>query len=188
MRSRFSRSLFLCGSGLGIFWLALTKEGRAETRGRRSGLIHHPRTIIDAMTSRARFLEPMMCRAVSELPQGPAWSYEVKFDAIAGSDSGRHATRGCCPATVVISPSAFRLSPARWKSSRTKTLIDEEIVAFDRNGRASFNQLQNHACTAHSILFYAFDRGSSLYWNFLEWTPTNHLRHPKFVALRRAGR
>ncbi len=38
-----------------------------------------------------------------------------------------------------------------------ETLIDGEIVAFDRNGRASFNQLQNHARTAHNILFYAFD-------------------------------
>lgn len=41
-----------------------------------------PATNFHAMTSRACFLEPMLCRAVSELPQGPAWSYELKFRSL----------------------------------------------------------------------------------------------------------
>ena len=51
------------------------------TAAAQSGLIRldptrRPRTIIDAMTSRARFFEPMLCRAVNELPQGQAWSLD----------------------------------------------------------------------------------------------------------------
>ena len=28
----------------------------------------------------ACFIEPMLCRAVAKLPEGPAWQYEVKLD------------------------------------------------------------------------------------------------------------
>jgi DNA ligase D-like protein (predicted ligase) len=129
----------------------------AYYRPRRSGLTRRPRNIIDAMTSRACFLEPMLCRAVSELPQGPAWSYELKFDGYRGlglrterrsrlfSRNGRDFTE------------RFPTVAHALEKLPDETLIDGEIVAFDRNGRASFNQLQNHARTAHSILFYAFD-------------------------------
>jgi bifunctional non-homologous end joining protein LigD len=108
------------------------------------------------MTSRARFFEPMLCRAVNELPQGPAWSYELKFDGYRGlglrtegrshlfSRNGRDFTERFPTVTRAL------------EKLPDETLIDGEIVAFDRNGRASFNQLQNHARTAH-IVFYAFD-------------------------------
>lgn len=124
---------------------------------RASGLTRHPRTIIDTMTSRARFFEPMLCRAVSELPQGPAWSYELKFDGYRGlglrtggrsrlfSRNGRDFTE------------RFPTVARALEKLPDETLMDGEIVAFDRNGRASFNQLQNHARTANNILFYAFD-------------------------------
>jgi ATP-dependent DNA ligase len=112
---------------------------------------------MEPMTSRARFLEPMLCRAVNELPQGPAWSYELKFDGYRGlglrterrsrlfSRNGRDFTE------------RFPTVARALEKLPDETLIDGEIVAFDRNGRASFNQLQNHARTAHNILFYAFD-------------------------------
>jgi ATP-dependent DNA ligase len=37
------------------------------------------------------------------------------------------------------------------------TLLDGEIIALDRNGRISFNQLQHHRSQGRTILFYAFD-------------------------------
>jgi DNA ligase D-like protein (predicted ligase) len=37
------------------------------------------------------------------------------------------------------------------------TLLDGEIIALDRNGRISFNQLQHHRSHAQTILFYVFD-------------------------------
>ena len=122
-----------------------------------SGLIHHPRTIIDAMTSRARFLEPMMCRAVSELPQGPAWSYELKFDGYRGlglrtEGRSRLFSRNSVSDFIERFPTVARAL----EKLPDETLIDGEIVAFDQNGRASFNEIQNHARNAN-ILFYAFD-------------------------------
>ena len=32
------------------------------------------------MSSGASFVEPMLCRAVRELPEGPDWEYEIKLD------------------------------------------------------------------------------------------------------------
>jgi ATP-dependent DNA ligase len=108
------------------------------------------------MRSKARFLEPMLCRAVSELPQGPAWSYELKFDGYRGLGlrSGRRSrlfSRNGHDFTE-----RFPTLGRALEKLPDETLIDGEIVAFDRDGRASFNEIQNHARNAN-ILFYAFD-------------------------------
>jgi ATP-dependent DNA ligase len=89
---------------------------------------------MEPMTSRARFLEPMLCRAVNELPQGPAWSYELKFDGYRGlglrterpsrlfSRNGRDFTE------------RFPTVAHALEKPPDETLIDGEIVAFERSG------------------------------------------------------
>ena len=37
------------------------------------------------------------------------------------------------------------------------TLIDGEIVAFDHEGRPSFNALQNYGSAPAPVVFYVFD-------------------------------
>jgi bifunctional non-homologous end joining protein LigD len=110
-----------------------------------------------AVKAQARFVEPMRCRAVDRLPEGPEWEYELKFD-------GYRAL-------------AFKTGRRVWLMSRNErdfaplfpalvraleklpqdTVIDGEIVALNVAGQPSFNLLQNYQTAAQLIVFYAFD-------------------------------
>ena len=107
----------------------------------------------------------MYARLVNELPERKEWLYEVKFDGyrcLAGRDSGvtLWSRRGNLFTNQFpnIGRACERLPPG--------TLVDEEIVALDNNGRISFNLLQHHRSKAQALLFYVFDvlayRGRSL--------------------------
>jgi ATP-dependent DNA ligase len=105
---------------------------------------------------RLSFVEPMYARTVQRLPEGDAWTYEVKFDgyrALAGSDStgvtlwSRHGN--------VFTDQFPQLADA-CEHLPPDTLLDGEIVAF-KDGRISFNLLQRHRSSAQAIVFYAFD-------------------------------
>jgi ATP-dependent DNA ligase len=110
-----------------------------------------------ASAERLQFVEPMYARAVQQLPERKDWLYEVKFDGyrcLAGKDStgvtlwSRRGNR-FTDQFPTIAEACKHLSP--------DTLLDGEIIALDRNGRISFNQLQHHRSQAQTILFYAFD-------------------------------
>jgi DNA ligase D-like protein (predicted ligase) len=99
----------------------------------------------------------MYARLVKELPKGPAWQYEIKFDGYRCL-AGRHE-RGVTLWSrrenlfnhqfPEIALACERLKPA--------TLLDGEIIAIDENGRVSFNLLQNHRSRAIAIQYYVFD-------------------------------
>ena len=107
--------------------------------------------------AKLRFIEPMYARLVKELPEGPAWEYEIKFDGyrcLAGrkecgvvlwSRRGKALTHQF----PEIALACERLKP--------DTLVDGEIIAIDENGRVSFNLLQNHRSSAAAVQFFAFD-------------------------------
>jgi ATP-dependent DNA ligase len=95
-----------------------------------------------ASAERLQFVEPMYARAVQQLPERKDWLYEVKFDGyrcLAGKDStgvtlwSRRGNR-FTDQFPTIAEACKHLSP--------DTLLDGEIIALDRNGRISFNQLQ----------------------------------------------
>ena len=99
---------------------------------------------------------PMLATPSVTLPQGPDWSYEIKFDgyrALAIISRGSVTIRSrrlnnlthTYP-TVVRALSALRVGSA---------ILDGEIVAVDGSGRPSFQALQNTRTAA--IVFYAFD-------------------------------
>jgi bifunctional non-homologous end joining protein LigD len=105
-----------------------------------------------------KFVRPMECVPVAEIPDDPAkWLYEVKLDGYR-----------CC--AVVKKGRAYLYSrygnpwPGRFPEiARALTAVDEpvildgEIVAVDRQGRPSFQELQNWQKTKLQIVFYAFD-------------------------------
>jgi ATP-dependent DNA ligase len=92
---------------------------------------------------RAGFIEPMLCLAVKELPEGPGWEYELKLDGYRAiglksegharlfSRNGRDFSRRFPNVTRAL------------EALPDETLIDGEIVAVDKNGRPSFSSLQN---------------------------------------------
>ena len=105
----------------------------------------------------ARFVEPMKCLPVSQLPEGPAWEYEVKFDgyrALGIKSAGRvrllsRNEKDFSRSFPLIAEALARLP--------NETVVDGEIVAFDASGRPSFNLLQNSLKSKPPLVFYLFD-------------------------------
>ena len=99
----------------------------------------------------------MLLLRTDSLPSGGQWVYELKLDgyrAIAFKRNGDvrlrsrndHDFNGRYPAVV----KALGNLP-------DNTVIDGEIVAFDEEGRPSFNALQNYGSAAAPVVYYVFD-------------------------------
>lgn len=107
-----------------------------------------------------RFVPPMKATAVTELPNGDEWIYEVKWDgyralALKHGDDVRLLSLKEKDLT-----SDFPSVAEAVRSVHADTaLIDGEIVAVDSNGCPSFQALQNRASLGRNwqIVYYAFD-------------------------------
>ncbi|HVU34118.1 MAG TPA: non-homologous end-joining DNA ligase, partial [Opitutaceae bacterium] len=104
------------------------------------------------------FVAPMLARTVAVVPEGGAWSYEIKWDgyralAIKHGDVVRLLSRkgktmnDDFPSVV----EAIRALPVN------TAVIDGEIVALDDQGRPSFQMLQHRASGEGMIVDYACD-------------------------------
>src|SRR4051812_31899771 len=91
------------------------------------------------------FIEPMLLQKTDRLPEdGTRWAYQLKLDgyrAVAFTADGRVFLQS-------RNGNDFGARYAPVLKGLTKlpadTVIDGEIVAFDRDGRPSFNLLQNY--------------------------------------------
>jgi bifunctional non-homologous end joining protein LigD len=104
------------------------------------------------------FIKPMECTKVDELPDAPEkWLYEVKLDGYR-----------CCAVVKRGKPLLYSRYGNAWRdryadvreslaATRKDLVLDGEIVAVDRQGRPSFQQLQNWQSTRMPIIFFAFD-------------------------------
>ena len=100
----------------------------------------------------------MAAALVDELPEGDEWLYEAKFDgyrAIAIKNDGT---------VKVVSRKGHDLSKdypgvvAAVAELRARSVVvDGEIVAFDVEGRPSFQELQHRAATRAAIRYFVFD-------------------------------
>jgi ATP-dependent DNA ligase len=98
----------------------------------------------------------MLSRAVAKLPEGPAWSYELKFDgyrALGLKSEGRiqllsRNDKDFTRRSTSIATALEKLPD--------ETVVDGEIVAYDAEGRPSFNVLQNHRSDGSELHFYTF--------------------------------
>lgn len=127
--------------------------------GDRSG----PSTITslsDLPPAKARFIDPMKPRLVTDPPATGDWIYELKFDGIrliavkTGKkvsllSRNKNELAGRFPEIV----EAIRNLPAR------ECVIDGEVVALDEEGRSSFQLLQAREMEGREspVYFYAFD-------------------------------
>jgi DNA ligase D-like protein (predicted ligase) len=99
----------------------------------------------------------MRCIPVQTLPEGPAWSYELKFDgyrAIGVKSKGGAQLFSRKRRDFV---KRFRAIADALKELPDETVVDGEILAFDSDGRPSFNVLQNHLDARPPLRFYIFD-------------------------------
>jgi DNA ligase D-like protein (predicted ligase) len=101
----------------------------------------------------------MAAQTATELPEGPDWVYEVKFDGYRAllikfgarvelrSRNDKDLTRAY-PDVVA----------AGQKLQADSLILDGEVVALDASGRPSFQALQHRSAhPKHVIVYYAFD-------------------------------
>jgi bifunctional non-homologous end joining protein LigD len=136
----------------------IEKEGGTPARRRRNGPSDTREAPKAARSRPPGFVAPMKPLLVASLPDGEAWSYEVKWDGYRAllakhgdgvrlfSRTGNSLTRSF--------PGVVRAGGTLRTAS---CLVDGEIVALDPQGRPSFQALQNRESTDHAIVFYAFD-------------------------------
>lgn len=111
----------------------------------------------DLPRSEPRFVAPMECKLVNDLPEGPEWMYELKLDGyriVAVIHGGR---------ADIYSRRGTRFGdrfPAVRKTlgglALPDCVLDGEIVALDEQGRPSFQMLQNSRST-QPVVYYVFD-------------------------------
>jgi DNA ligase D-like protein (predicted ligase) len=108
-------------------------------------------------TATATFIESMECLAVSKLPEGPEWTYEIKLDGYR-----LEAVKNAGKTTLYsrrrnVLNSKFGSIAEALDDLADATVLDGEIVAMDSAGRSDFNLLQNLRSAEIRIHYYAFD-------------------------------
>src|SRR5437763_1170721 len=107
--------------------------------------------------TKARFIEPMLLQRTEKLPEGDAWSYELKIDgfrAVAFKRGGKVHLRSRNDNDF---NSKYRTIVKALAAMPDETVVDGEIVALDHEGRPSFNALQNYGSSTGPLLYYVFD-------------------------------
>lgn len=104
-----------------------------------------------------RYIDPMQCEAVTELPGSDDWTFEIKFDGYrcVAVKAGRKAA--LFSRNEKLLNDRFPQVAEALAALPGDFTIDGEIVALDEQGRPSFQLLQNHGSGELSVLFYAFD-------------------------------
>jgi DNA ligase D-like protein (predicted ligase) len=99
----------------------------------------------------------MECLAISKLPDGPQWVYEIKLDgyraeAIRTTDGAAFYSRNgksLAKKFPYIVEALQELPP--------DTIVDGELVALNESGRPEFNRLQNYSSASPHIRYFVFD-------------------------------
>lgn len=138
-------------------------RGAKETRERKRKPAAKPAILSTDEFSRLpksipRFLEPMKALSTDEVPRGPQWILEVKFDgiralAIKNGSSSELISRAekRLEGFAEIQHAIARLGPVQ-------LTLDGELVAVDEEGRSSFQLLQSRNMGVEPpLFFYVFD-------------------------------
>jgi bifunctional non-homologous end joining protein LigD len=99
----------------------------------------------------------MLLLRTDSLPSGEQWLYELKLDgyrAIAFKGNGNVSLRSRNDNDFNVRYPAVVKALAKLPDN---TVIDGEVVAFDPEGRPSFNALQNYGSAPAPVVFYVFD-------------------------------
>jgi DNA ligase D-like protein (predicted ligase) len=99
----------------------------------------------------------MLLLRTESLPSGQQWLYELKLDgyrAIAFKRNGAVHLRSRNDNDFNTRYPAVVESLAKLPEN---TVVDGEVVAFDQEGRPSFNALQNYGSAPGAVVYYVFD-------------------------------
>src|ERR1043166_439705 len=105
----------------------------------------------------ARFIEPMLLLRTDSLPDSQQWLYELKLDryrAIAFKRDGVVHLRSRNDNDFSARYPGVVKGLAKMPDN---TVIDGEVIAFDDEGRPSFNALQTYGSASAPVIYYVFD-------------------------------
>jgi ATP-dependent DNA ligase len=105
----------------------------------------------------AGFIESMECLPVTKLPEGPAWTYEIKLDGYR-----LEAVRSAGKTTLYsrrqnILNEKFHQVAAELQGLPDDTVLDGELVALGPDGRPDFNLLQTSVLLSRAPFITSFD-------------------------------
>ena len=103
------------------------------------------------------FIEPMQCKSVTALPAGEKWTFEIKFDGYRCIAVKRGQEVTLFSRHKKVLNRRFPSVVEALASLDGDFVLDGELVAFDPQGRPSFQLLQNNLSRALPVYFYAFD-------------------------------
>jgi len=114
--------------------------------------------LMQKMPAPLRFIPPMECLEVDQIPEGKLWQYELKLDgyrtiAIKQDGDVRLFSRNGNSFNSKFPSIVQALETIRIK----RFILDGEIVALDERGRHSFALLQNIKTSKAPLVFYVFD-------------------------------
>jgi hypothetical protein len=99
----------------------------------------------------------MLALAVTKLPEGPAWTYELKFDGYRALGIRETVRSDCCRATAKTSPSVSPGSRLHSKNSLTRLPSTARSSLTTATDALRFNVLQNYRNIGPEIHLYVFD-------------------------------
>src|SRR5439155_13505599 len=148
-------------SGRGMEKIAGDKSAVWKSNRNGSQSISSKKSIVRKYRGHApRFVKPMKATAVTQLPEGEEWVYEVKWDgyrvlALKHGDDVRLLSLKERDLTTDFPGVAQAVRGIQAETA----FIDGEVVAVDSKGCPSFQALQNRATSGRQwqILYYAFD-------------------------------
>ncbi len=142
---------------IGIDKSAVWQSDRAEQKSKRPTPNAQRSTLKGA---KPKFVPPMKATPVEKLPAGDEWMYEVKWDgyrvlAIKDGDDVQLRSLKDRP----LNSDFPGVRDALGGISAGTAVIDGEVVAINREGKPSFQMLQNRASIGRDwqIVYYAFD-------------------------------
>jgi len=105
----------------------------------------------------ARFIPPMLLLPTGALPEGPPWLYELKLDGYRAIAFKRNNTVYLRSRNDKDFAARYPAVVRALATLPDETVLDGELVALDKDGRPSFNALQNHDAAVASVVYYVFD-------------------------------
>ncbi|WP_348269596.1 RNA ligase family protein [Edaphobacter paludis] len=99
----------------------------------------------------------MECLSVSEVPEGPEWTYELKLDGYRLEVVQTQKEITLYSRRRNILNKEFPYIATALKGLPEDTVIDGKLVALGADGCPDFNMLQNFRFAEANIIYYAFD-------------------------------
>ena len=99
----------------------------------------------------------MECLAVSKLPEGSQWVYEIKLDGYRALGINSDGTIRLLSRRNNSFNRQYPLIVEALAELPEDTVVDGEVVALDASGFPNFNLLKNYRTEASRIHFFVFD-------------------------------